>query len=52
VTHFFIIIFRIVIKPLSSTTVFTIDNNNKKMFLEHQSSYYNDYWRMWHWRLE
>jgi len=35
----------------SSTTVFNI-GNNQKSFLTTKSTYYNDYWIMWHWRLE
>ncbi len=31
---------------------FNIDNNNDKRFLSSKSEYLNDFWRMWHIRLD
>jgi len=39
-------------KILSSTIVYNVDNDKNKYFLSSKSAYYNDYWRMWHWRQE
>ncbi len=29
-----------------------VNINNKKYFLSTKSAYYNDFWNIWHWRLE